>query len=268
MRTLPEHAVECWLTAAIRQEFPAALVWAPTQVNSGNWDTAVKGGAHKYFLTENKGCEFKTSAGGSGTRHTIEINVGQLENWAGVGTKPAPPLPVYYVLPVPPWPALPPASPGSPMPVQATCSMPNSLPCSNCGTTHPNGFGDWAHVIEAADLLRGIKGLKAAPRHPTVLPVPLGKTFEANADAFASLPLSHLLTDFLREVRNCDHVDVVPAPEEDSATPFPAQSPESEEGILTSGRRRGLLAVHIQWTGAPGRPDESMVPPRRTAELS
>jgi hypothetical protein len=47
MRSLPEHTVDCWVSAAVLAQYPEALLWAPTQRGPDNWDMAFEAaGAH------------------------------------------------------------------------------------------------------------------------------------------------------------------------------------------------------------------------------
>ena len=177
MRSLPEHTVDCWVSAAVLAEYPEALLWAPTQHGPDNWDIAFEEtGSGKAFILENKGTECTDG------QHTIEINMEQLDIYLR-----SPGASVYYVLPVPPWPARESVSVLSaayPVPAAAQCRL---------GTGHRHGpFTDWCRVIEAWGLYDWLKDYGS-------------KTRTFRAPDIIACPLAVKLGEFLEGVRTCTH---------------------------------------------------------------
>jgi hypothetical protein len=140
-RSLPEHTVDCWVSAAVLAHLPEALLWAPTQRGQDNWDMAFReAGPGRAFIVEDKA----TIA--HGAEHWIRIDREQLDTYltrAGA--------PVYYVIPDPPWSAD--ANTGEllaaePVPAAALCRT--GMACS-CHPKH-GPFTDWCYVVEAKTL--------------------------------------------------------------------------------------------------------------------
>lgn len=229
MRTLPEHSVDCWAAIAVRRIFPRAAIWAPTQNARGNWDMAIGAGApYKALLFENKGCEFRAANRRRPARHAISLNIAQLRMWA-FQTGP----PVFYVLPNPRWAAVPPSAE---LPLASQCGLP-TVPgsrCASCGTSHAQGFGDWASVLRADRLLSAIPAKRGAA------------SFTRDASYFAGLSGALPLSRFLREVAECRHVPLTPALGRqlwDDDDVRRANIPQASD--LDGSSRSGLLAVHL-----------------------
>lgn len=148
VRSLPEHTVDCWVSSALLTWNPEALLWAPTQRGSDNWDMAFRElGGGKCLIFENKG-----TIGGyiDPHRHVVQIDIPQLIRYLRV-----PSAPVYYVVPIPPWRSSISAAeidPTAPVPIPALCRTGSHCDRSDHGPHGP--FETWAYVIEALDLLQ------------------------------------------------------------------------------------------------------------------
>lgn len=185
-RSLPEHTVDCWVAAAIITYYPDAFVWAPTQLGDDNWDVAFGSEPGKTFILEDKA----TIPGYTDDKddHHVQINIEQLENYSTY------PVPVYYVIPDPPWPATSTAGTLAP-----TAPVPNEAGCRNVHVDHP-AFIDWARVIEAADLnnmhpaFERRPGVLATSTKPKRVPIRLNIT-----------PRSITLRRFLNGIAECTH---------------------------------------------------------------
>ena len=229
MRSLPEHSVDCWTAIAVRGVFPRAAVWAPTQNSRGNWDMAIAAlGPYKAMLLENKGCEYHPASGRRPARHDITLDVAQLRKWS-IRTGP----PVFYVLPNPPWAAAPPAAV---LPLATQCGLPTSgrSVCVSCGTSHPQGFGDWAYVIRAASLRAAIPVKRGAA------------SFTREAAYFAALSGVLPLSRFLSEVAECRLVHLTAAGKLQRWDDNDDDRADVSQGAqLDRPSRSGLLAVQI-----------------------
>lgn len=139
-RSLPERTVDAWVTLAIGAEFPRAQIWAPTQVpKDANWDFGIQLGSGNIFILEDKATSPTKNA------HTIGIDPDQLDHycWIDDGT---PGIPVYYVLPKPPWKGGPTGR--KDVPDQAACRLQSSS----------GRFEQWTYVIRCTDLLKQLNG--------------------------------------------------------------------------------------------------------------
>jgi len=152
---MPERTVDAWVAAAVCSAFPGARIWDPTQAIRGrNWDRAVRLlGTGKIFIFEDKATtavarKRKTPL----STHRIDIGRAQL-NWYCDEIEPGNGgIPVYYVLPNPPW-------KGSPDPV----SVPEQAACR---VTSPAGpFTHWAYVIRCTTLRAALKGRRTVDTH-------------------------------------------------------------------------------------------------------
>jgi hypothetical protein len=143
--SLPEHTVDCWVSAAIIARYPEALLWAPTQRSAGNWDLAFqRAGRGRCLVLENKGAVVNPNDPAS---HRIFLDLEQLSKYLRM---PGPS--VYYVLPNPPWPEFVTVSSVSSAP-----AIPSAAACRTgtlCRTSdHAHGpFPEWAVVLAAQDL--------------------------------------------------------------------------------------------------------------------
>jgi hypothetical protein len=102
---MPERTVDAWVASAICTAFPAARIWDPTQAMKGrNWDRAAALlGEGRVFLFEDKGTTPVTRKRKAPLQtHRIDIDRAQLD-WYCDEVEPTEDVPVYYVLPKPPW---------------------------------------------------------------------------------------------------------------------------------------------------------------------
>jgi hypothetical protein len=147
VRSLPEHTVEAWVAMAIGSTFPNARIWSPTPPNlRSGWDRGVDLGEGKSFIFENKATELVKP----GNDHVIEINHPQLDRYCEL-TREANQLPIYYVLPDPPWFVIP--RQDTPIPVESVHRI------------SPVPFREWAWVvpcIELRDYLRGAHSIRTS----------------------------------------------------------------------------------------------------------
>jgi len=139
-----------------------------------NWDYGVGLGDGKVLILEDKATEWSVGAAAAGGRHTIIIDLPQLD-WYCFTVEPAQGVPVYYVLPVPPW-------NGEPIGV---------VPLESAHRTAPP-FEGWA-VAMRCHLLRAHIG---APAHQ------MSRTLRA-ADVPA-IPGGETLGGFLDQVLICE----------------------------------------------------------------
>jgi hypothetical protein len=151
--------VDAWVASAICTAFPAARIWDPTQAMKGrNWDRAAALlGEGRVFLFEDKGTTPVTRKRKAPLQtHRIDIDRAQLD-WYCDEVEPAEDVPVYYVLPKPPWKGS--ASSGH-VPEQVASRV-----------TSPEGpFEHWAYVIRCADLRDGLKARRSVDTHELPLP--------------------------------------------------------------------------------------------------
>ncbi len=173
-RSLPERTVDAWVSAVVCRQFPNALVWGPTQVvQDENWDYGASLGDGKVFILEDKATSPVTRKRKAPlATHWIDIPRSQL-NWYCDDVQPRVHVPVFYVLPAPPWTGTPTGS--VVVPDQAACRV-----------ASPAGpFEEWAFVV-AADDLRTYLG---ARRGLETVELPIAS--------------SRSLAAFLDEVRSC-----------------------------------------------------------------
>jgi hypothetical protein len=103
-RSLPERTVDAWVSTAICSAFPHAQIWGPTQaLDATNWDYGLSIGDGKIFILEDKGTSpvVRTRRPPLQT-HKIDVDRSQLD-WYCAEVEPHWGVPVYYVMPNPPW---------------------------------------------------------------------------------------------------------------------------------------------------------------------
>ena len=181
-RSLPERTVDAWVSTAICSTFPHAQIWGPTQaLDATNWDYGLSVGDGKIFILEDKGTypivrtsKFPLQA------HKIDFDRSQLD-WYCTEVEPHWGVPVYYVMPNPPW--LGPHT-GLPVPHQA----------SYRSSSAQGPFEEWAFVSRCHSLkkLLGTRSSLETHRLPS-----LGE---------------HTLAEFLKGVRDCILGRVVSGP--------------------------------------------------------
>ncbi len=140
-RSLPERTVDAWVSSAICATFPHARIWGPTQnIVETNWDYGLSLGDGKLLILEDKG----TTAVSRKRKkpldtHRIDIHIGQL-SWYCDEVEPVTEVPVYYVLPQPPWFGDPTGS--RVVPEQAICRVESAA----------GSFSEWVFVSRSGDL--------------------------------------------------------------------------------------------------------------------
>jgi hypothetical protein len=98
IRCLPERTVDAWTATVVASAYPAATIWAPTQmVPVKNWDFTLSLTEGSVFVFEDKGAFPRRG----GLSHGLEITQPQLDVYCDIvdlewG------IPSYYVLPRPP----------------------------------------------------------------------------------------------------------------------------------------------------------------------
>lgn len=184
-RSLPEHTVDCWVTADVLARFPDSQLWAPTQRGSDNWDAAFQLGPTKCFILENKATEplARTS-----TDHKITINLPQLIRYLNVAG-----APVYYVLPAPSWDATTTTAtldPAAPVPEASQCRT--GRRCAHGAGVH-GPFTDWAYVVDLLSLVTFIVNYR----------FPRGDRYLIPARELEKIPGAMTLHEFLQGVKLC-----------------------------------------------------------------
>ncbi len=146
-RSLPERTVDAWVAVAICQRFPSALLWGPTQrAEDPNWDYGASLGDGKLFILENKATDPKYVVRPTAMdTHRIRIDLRQLA-WYCESIEPNYGVPVYYVLPRPPFAGEP--TPGV-VPAQTITRVSSPI----------GPFRRWAFVIRCNDLRNQLPSL-------------------------------------------------------------------------------------------------------------
>lgn len=215
-RSLPERTVDAWVSSAVCTAFPHAGIWGPTQaIEASNWDYGLSLGDGKIFILEDKGT---TAVERKRTKpletHRINIDRNQLR-WYCDTVEARRGVPVYYVLPQPPWIG---GATGSQMvPDQAICRVDSIA----------GRFEAWAFVTRCTDLRDKLGGRASIYTHE----LPFGDGWS--------------LADFLRLVRECQIGVKVSGTGESSK--LTARSPEqagdtSEETIVN---RRPTFETYV-----------------------
>jgi hypothetical protein len=160
---MPEKTVDAWVASAICSAFPDARTWDPTQAMKGrNWDRAflpLEEG--KVFILEVKGTTAVARTRKQPLQtHRIEVDAAQLD-WYCDEVEETSMIPVYYVLPQPPWTG---SSSSGPVPEQAACRV----------ASHAGPFPQWAYVSRCTDLRRELSGRRSIDTDQ--LPLPAGMT--------------------------------------------------------------------------------------------
>lgn len=155
---MPERTVDAWVAAAICSVFPSARIWDPTQAIKGrNWDRAfLPSEEGKAFILEDKGTVAVARKQKQPLRtHRIAIDAAQLDWYCDEVEKTG--IPVYYVLPQPPWAGG--AGPG-PIPAQAAFRV----------DSDSGPFPEWTYVSRCSDLRRKLSGRSSIETHQLPLP--------------------------------------------------------------------------------------------------
>ena len=132
---MPERTVDAWVAAAVCNAFPEARIWDPTQAIRGrNWDRAIRLlGTGKIFIFEDQATtavarKRKTPL----NTHRIDIGRAQIDWYCDEIERDNGGIPVYYVLPNPPWKGCPDSVS---VPEQAACQSPHPQALSPSGPT-------------------------------------------------------------------------------------------------------------------------------------
>jgi hypothetical protein len=167
--------VDAWVSTAICSAFPHARIWGPTQaLDATNWDYGLAIGDGKIFILEDKGTfpVVRTRRLPLQT-HKIDIDRSQLD-WYCTEVESHWGVPVYYVLPDPPW--LGPHTGPPVVPYQALYR-----------SSSPHGpFEEWAFVSRCHELRRFLGTRSSLETH--LLSSSLGE---------------HTLAEFLKGVSDC-----------------------------------------------------------------
>jgi len=188
---IPEHTVDVWVAILVAQAFPSALIWAPTQMSSPDFDLAVGMRPGKLFILENKA---PTDSATNGADFEIRINPAQLDRYlatADLADR------TFYVLPCP---KMPPAA----------LRSPNLIPPA--ALLRPTA-GRAFRVIAAQDLWASL--WPHVPRRPSSRVSPIPPSRRVDPCACVSLPRSSRyplartfeLQQFLDLVRECTFFD-------------------------------------------------------------
>jgi hypothetical protein len=199
-RSMPERTVDAWVASAICAVFPDAQIWDPTQAMKGrNWDrAALPLEEGEIFIFEDKGTmAVRRSRKEPLQTHRIDIGADQL-NWYCDEVEPASDIPVYYVLPRPPWNG---GASSRHIPEQAACRVASSA----------GPFSEWAYVSRCVDIRRQLGPRRTIDTDQ--LPLPGGMTLAA----------------FLGSVRSGKAGKWLSAADEEDILSFRAASPESEQ---------------------------------------
>jgi hypothetical protein len=140
-RSLPERTVDAWVSAAICAAFPHARIWGPTQaIDATNWDYGFSLGDGKIFILEDKGTSPVTRKRKHPLlTHSIDVDRPQLD-WYCNEVEQGWGVPVYYVLPNPPWPG----------PYTGSPAVPDQAMCRFISPSGP--FQEWAFVTRCHSL--------------------------------------------------------------------------------------------------------------------
>jgi len=208
-RSLPERTVDAWVSTAICSRFPHARIWGPTQnIEETNWDYGLSLGDGKLLIFEDKGTTGVARKQKQPLEtHRINIDIDQL-SWYCNEVEPTTGVPVYYVLPKPPWFGDPTGS--KVVPDQAICRV----------SSVAGPFTDWAFAIRSLDLRVNLDG--------------------GSAIYTDQLPLKETLTlsEFFTRVQQCEIGKRISGTGESSSliTKTPEQvSRESDDTIYTPG---------------------------------
>jgi hypothetical protein len=216
-RSMPERTVDAWVASAVCSVFPDARIWDPTQMMKGrNWDRAfVPLEEGKAFIFEDKGTTAVTRTRKRPLQtHRIEIGAAQLD-WYCDEVETASLLPVYYVLPRPPWNGG--ASSGH-VPQQATCRV----------TSNAGPFPQWAYVSRCTELRQQLSGRRSIDTDQ--LP----------------LPGSTTLAEFFQDVRHGKATRWLSSDEEDEPRVRTPSRPTAElDGTRQNPYTGSALAVFV-----------------------
>ncbi|WP_125592425.1 hypothetical protein [Amycolatopsis balhimycina] len=154
MHSIPEKTLEHWASIYLSSRFPNGAMWWPT---SGEDVLAELPRLAASGLGKTLALELKTTEA-TGSNHALWIDTRQLDRYLNPPF--GPPLPVYYVFPVPHWNGPLRAPPGTTptAPPQMTVAPPEWW--RRVGWPW---FGDWLYVMSAQSLGKALLPTWAAP---------------------------------------------------------------------------------------------------------
>ncbi len=200
MRSIPEKTLEHWASIYLSNRFPNGAMWWPTSgedILAALPHLAAQGPGKTLAL------ELKTTEA-KGAAHTLSIDTRQLDRYLNPPV--GPPLPVYYVFPLPHWAGQLTSSSGTvPAAPSSTTAAPPEWWRRRVGSPW---FGQWLYVMSAQSLSEALSpGWTASPR---------AKLFKLNSshavgtkpdwkNLFAQLPRAAPMdwTSFWMEVTRC-----------------------------------------------------------------
>ena len=214
---MPERTVDTWVASAICSVFPDARIWDPTPAMRGrNWDRAfLPLEAGKVFIFEDNGTTAVTRTRKRPLQtHRIDIGVAQLNRYCDE-VEPASMIPVYYVLPRPPWNG---GADSGHVPEQAICRV----------TSDAGPFPQWAYVSRCTDLRQELCDRRSIDTDQ--LPLPGGMT----------------LAEFFQDVRQGEAGKWL-SPEDEGALRVrsPGRLTDGPKGIRQNPHTGSALAVFV-----------------------
>jgi len=218
-RSLPERTVDAWVSSAVCATFPRARIWGPTQnIEETNWDYGLSLGDGKLLILEDKG-----TTGVLRKRkkpldtHRIDIDINQLA-WYCDQVEPTTGVPVYYVLPQPPWFG---GSTGSEVvPDQAICRVDSAA----------GPFAEWAFISRSSDLRTELGSRRSI--YTDQLPFPGAST----------------VAEFFRRVQQCEIGKRISGSGEPSS--LIAKAPEQVDREPDSAAHRTDNPNRLQYVGS------------------
>lgn len=155
MRSIPEKTLEHWTSIYLSNRFPNGALWWPTSGEDvlAELPRLAASGPGKTLALELKTTEAR------GNNHVLEIDTRQLDRY--LNPPGGPPLPVYYVFPIPHWTgpltSLSGAAPASPT---GAATAPPEWWRRRVG---PAWFGDWLYVMPARSVAAALPSDWNAP---------------------------------------------------------------------------------------------------------
>lgn len=143
MRSIPEKTLEHWTSIYLSNTFPGSALWWPTSGEDVLLELPrlAETGAGTTLALELK----TTEASDTDDRHVLNIDTNQLDRYLNPDS--GPPLPVYYVFPLPHWSgALTSTSGSSPGPPNGSVPTPSEWWRRRAGQSW---FGNWLYVMSA-----------------------------------------------------------------------------------------------------------------------
>ncbi len=177
----PGENRRCMGFCAVCRAFPNALIWGPTQLaQDANWDYGVSLGDGKLFILEDKATRPVTRKRKRPlSTHWINVPRAQLD-WYCDEVEPKLGVPVFYVLPAPPW------EDG----LIGSVAVPDQAICRIAPGSGP--FEEWTYVARAPDLRRHLARRRGLETNE--LPIPRSQALAAFLDAIGTCALGQRIT--------------------------------------------------------------------------